>query len=138
MSVLLTEPGLEEIIAKNDLSPSDVMTKCAYAVRVRIAAQLVDWKMIAHYLGFAQVKIHTIHVDNENEDLRRVAFIEAWAEEHGDGATYLKLAEAFYEHGRVDLVDQLCKMIRRALRSGMQKGGSRIMKNPSTDKVRQV
>ena len=93
-------------------------SKCAYAVRVRIAAQLVDWKMIAHYLGYTQVKIHTIHANNENEEQRRTAFLEDWTDKDGDGATYLKLAKASYEHARPDLVELLCKVVRMGKRRG--------------------
>ena len=32
----------------------------------------------------------------------------------------IKLAEALFEHGRRDLVEHLCKMIRRVLRSDVQ------------------
>ena len=110
------ESYLKEIFSKHDLQSSDVKSKCAYSVRVRIATQLVDWKIIAHLLGFAQVTIHTIHVNNETEEQRRAAFLEDWAEKNGDEATYLRLAEAFYEHSRPDLVEQLCKMIRRSMK----------------------
>ena len=120
------ELSLKEIFSKHDLELSDVTSKCAQSVRARIAAQLIDWKLIAHYLGLTQVKIHAIHVDNENEEQRRVAFLEEWAEKNGDGATYLKLAEAFYERGRPDLIDQLCKMIKRAMKRPSLRGKSTV------------
>ena len=114
------ERGLEYILSKHELQLSDMKSRCSYSVRVRIAAQLVDWRMIGHYLNFTQVKIHTIQVDNESEEQRRLALLDAWVEMEGERATYLKLAEALYEHGRRDLVEQLCKMIKRALRSDVQ------------------
>jgi hypothetical protein len=82
-----------------------------------MAAQLVDWKLAGHHLGFSPLKLHTIQADNDSEDQRRVALLETWAEMEGEKATYLKLAEALFEHGRRDLVEHLCKMIRRVLRS---------------------
>ena len=85
-----------------------------------MAAQLVDWKLAGHYLGLTQLKLHTIQVDNDSEEQRRGALLETWAEMEGEKATYMKLAEALFEHGRRDLVEHLCKMIRRVLRCDVQ------------------
>ena len=85
-----------------------------------MVSQLVDWKLAGHYLGFPQLKLHTIQVENESEEQRRVALLETWAEVEGEKATYFKLAEALFEYGRRDLVEHLCKMIRRVLRSDAQ------------------
>ena len=82
-----------------------------------MAAQLVDSKLAGHYLGFSQLKLHTIQV---SEEQRRVALLEKWAEVEGEKVTYFKLAEALFEYGRRDLVEHLCKMIRRVLRSDAQ------------------
>lgn len=113
----IAEPSLEDVLSKHELRLGDMTSRCSYPVRVRIAAQLVDWKLIGHYLGFSQLKLHTIQVDNESEEQRRVSLLETWAEVEGEKATYLKLAKAFYEYGRRDLVEHLCRMIRRVLRS---------------------
>ena len=113
------DPTLEEILSKHELQPNEMSSRCSHSVRKRMAKQLVDWKMIGHYLRFTQVQIHAIHVENETGEERRMALLDAWAEKDGGGATYLKLAEALYAHGRRDLVEQLCKMINRALRSDM-------------------
>ena len=114
------EPSLEDVLSKHDLRVGDMMSRCSYPVRVRMAAQLVDWKLAGHFLGFTQLKLHTIQVDNDSEEQRRVALLETWAEMEGEKATYLKLAEALLEHGRRDLVEHLCKMIKRVLRSNVQ------------------
>lgn len=110
------EPTVDQLITKHDLKASEMKLKCAPSVRARIATELIDWKMIALHLGFTQAKIHAIHADHEDEEQRRAAFLEAWSHDRGERATYLELAEAFYHHGRWDLVDHLCKITRRALR----------------------
>ena len=116
----MAEPRLEEILLKHELRLVDMTSRCSYPVRVRMAAQLVDWKLAGHYLGLTQLKLHTIQVDNDSEEQRRGALLETWAEMQGEKATYLKLAEALFEHGRRDLVEHLCKMVRRVLRSDVQ------------------
>lgn len=70
------EPSLEDILSKYELRLGDVTSRCSYPVRVRVAAQLVDWKLIGHYLGFSQLKLHTIQVDNESEEQRRMSLLE--------------------------------------------------------------
>ena len=114
---------LDDIYSKHELRLNDMTSRCSYPVRVRMATLLVDWKLIGHYLGFSQLKLHTIQVDPdyESEEQRRLALLETWAEEEGKKATYLKLAEVLYEYGRRDLVEHLCKMIRRVLRSDVQR-----------------
>ena len=81
---------------------------------------MVDWKLAGYYLGFSQLKLHTNQVENESEEQRRVALLETWAEVEEEKATYFKLAEALFEYGRQDLVEHLCKMIRRVLCSNAQ------------------
>lgn len=116
------EPSLEDILSKHDLRLSDMTSRCLYPVRLRVAALLVDWKLIGHHLGFSQLKLHAIQVDPDydSEEQRRLALLEVWAEGEGKKATYLRLAEVLYRHGRRDLVEHLCKMIRRVLRSDIQ------------------
>ena len=57
-------------------------------------------------------KLDDIQVENHTEERRRVALLDAWDEKEGEGATYLKLAEAVHHRNRTDLVEKLCKKIR--------------------------
>ena len=105
--------SLEELLSRHGLKRKDLDGKYPAEMRVEIAQLLDDWKMIGYYLGFTPQKLNDIEVDNYREERRRVALLDAWEQREGEGATYLNLAEAFHHRGRVDLVEELCRMSRR-------------------------
>ena len=81
---------------------------CPREVRDRIALKLEDWKMVGRFLKLPAEKLTAIEVDNKTEEYRRVALLDDWEKREGNGATYLKLAEALHHRGRSDLVKLLC------------------------------
>ncbi len=42
----------------------------------------------------------------------RLGLLDAWREKHGERATYRELAKAFYDAGRLTLVDEVCNVVR--------------------------
>ena len=106
-------PSLDDLLSRHGLVRQDLENKYPAEMRLEIAQLLDDWKMIGYYLGFASQKVNDIKVDNDNEEQRRVALLDAWEQREGEGATYFKLAEVLHHRGRVDLVENLCRMIRR-------------------------
>ena len=104
---------LEDLLSRHELERKDLDRRYSAEMRLEIVQLLDDWKMIGYYLGFTSQKINDIKIDNDNEEQRRVAVLDAWEQREGEEATYLKLAEALHHRGRADLIEKLCGMIRR-------------------------
>ena len=104
---------LEDLLSRHGLERKDLDRRYPAEMRLEIAQLLDDWKMIGYYLGFNSWKLNDIKIDNDSEEQRRVAVLDAWEQREGEEATYLKLAEALRHRGRADLIEKLCGMIRR-------------------------
>lgn len=103
-------PSLEDILSRHGYERKDLDGRYPPEMRLEIAELLDDWKMIGYYFGFSQQKLNDIKLDNDNEEQRRLALLDAWEQREGEGATYLKLAEALHHRGRADQVEKLCKL----------------------------
>ena len=102
-------PSLDELLSRDGLEREDLERKCAARVRVKVAEHLGDWKMVGRYINIDPQKLDDIQVENHTEERRRVALLDAWDKREGEGATYLKLAEAFHHRKRIDLVEMLLR-----------------------------
>ena len=105
---------LDEVLSRYGLERKDLERKCPARVRLEIAEHLGDWKMVGRYLNIDPQKLDDIQVENHTEERRRVALLDAWDEREGEGATYLKLTEAFHHGGntRTGFVKKLCEKIK--------------------------
>lgn len=110
---MTTSPDFEEILSRHGLKKEDLALVCPRNIRNKVAVELVDWKMVGHYFGLSRAKLEAIHYDNQTEDQRKVALLDAWGEREGEGATYLKLAEVLHMRGRNDLTEMLCDELLR-------------------------
>ena len=81
---------------------------------LKIAAKLSDWEMAGHYLSIPSEKLKAIDRENYSEDQRKVAMLDTWHKREGGGASYWRLANALYQHGRRDLVESLCRAVSSA------------------------
>ena len=106
-------PSLEDLLSRHGLEKKDLHRRYPAEMRLEIAQLLDDWKMIGYYLGLTSQKLNDIKIDNDNEEQRRVAVLDAWEQKEGKEATFIKLAGALYHRGRADLIEKLCGMIRR-------------------------
>ena len=104
---------MEDLLSRHGLERKDLGRRYPAEMRLEIAQLLDDWKMIGYYIGFTSRKLNDIKIDNDNEEQRRVAVLDAWEQREGEEATYIKLAEALHHRGRADLIEKLCVMIRR-------------------------
>ena len=102
-------PSLEEILSQYALKATNLDRKCPREIRNEIAVKLNDWKMIGHFLDFSAEKLTSIGLENETQDLCKVALLDTWSKREGEGASYLKLAVALHRRQRRDLVEFLCK-----------------------------
>ena len=108
-----SESSLEDVLSRCGLEKKDLEQKCSDDVRLEIAETLgYDWEMVGRFLKFTGRQIKDIKADNSKEELRRVAMLEEWEEREGEGATYLKLAEALHRRKRTDLVEAICQSVK--------------------------
>ena len=124
-------PSLNDILSQYALKETDLRIKCPREVRNEIAIKLDDWKMIGYYLGFPKEKLTSIGRENETQDLCKVTLLDFWSKREGEGASYLKLADALYRRQRRDLVELLCKLL-IASRLGAKIGKYRQTTSSST------
>ena len=105
---MATALSLEEVLSQYGLKRKDLEAVCPRDVRNKVAVELIDWKMVGHCFDFSRAKLEAIDRENQTEDQRKVALLDAWGESEGKGATYFKLAEILHRRGRRDLVQMLC------------------------------
>lgn len=103
--------SLEDIVSRHGLRREDLECVCPQYVRISVAVKLVDWEMVGYCFSFPREKIAAIDRENDTEDQRKVALLNAWSEREGDRATFLRLAAVLHQRKRNDLVDLLCKAI---------------------------
>jgi hypothetical protein len=107
----MAELKLEDIVSQCGLTRERLHQECSREIILKIAAKLEDWKMVGYYLNMPTVKLKAIERENDTEDQRKVAMLDTWRKGEGTAASYWKLANALYQHGRRDLVEILCRAI---------------------------
>ena len=117
-------PTLKEILFRHGLEEKDLERECPRDIRRRIAAKIIDWKMVGYYLQFSPEKLAAIDRDNNTEDQRKVDLLDSWSKREGRGASFLKLADALHRRGRTDLVELLCEDVRSFLNPNQSGGHS--------------
>ena len=108
-------PSLDDILSRHGLQRECLDRECPRNVRMEIAGELSNWKMVGHCFKFPPVKIKDIERDNHSEEERKVALLDAWGQREGSEATYLKLADVLHRRNRRDLVEFLCRKIKATL-----------------------
>ena len=125
-------PSLNDILSQYALKETDLTIKCPREVRNEIAVKFIDWKMIGYSLGFPAEKLTSIGRENETQDLCKVALLDSWSKREGEGASYLKLADALYRRQRRDLVEFLCKLLIADKSATAEKGNCQQTTSSST------
>ena len=108
----MATPTLKDLISHHGLKEKDLWLVCPRRVRDKIALKLADWKTAGRFFDFPREKLAAIERDNDTEEQRRVALLDAWGEREGKGATCFKLAEVLHQRERGDLVGVLCDTIK--------------------------
>ena len=103
--------NLEDALSHHGVKKKDLERECSKEVRIRIATKLADWKKLGHYLKLSKEKLYAIDQENETEDQRKIALLDAWDEKERQGASMLVLAEALCRQQRQDLVGLLCDVV---------------------------
>ena len=107
--------SLEEILSQYGLSSTDLEKECPKRVRDEVALMLDNWEMAGHSLEFTLQKVRDISRENSNQELCRIALLDAWGKREGKKATYLKLASVLHHRQRCDLVEFLCTKFKSTL-----------------------
>ena len=122
MAVSLSEasPSLDEILSRHGLKEIDLDRECPRDIRNDIAVELgADWEMIGLYLEFSLDELGDIRQQHSSQEMCRVALLDVWSKRKGGGATFLKLAHAFYRRKRLDLVSTLCSKLKSTVTLGL-------------------
>ena len=105
-------PTLEDILSRHGLKEKDLERECPRDIRHRIAAKIIDWKMVGYFLEFPAEKLAAIDRENDTEDQRKVVLLDSWGKREGRKASFLKLATVLHRRERADLVELLCVNVR--------------------------
>ena len=92
-------------------------------------------KMAGHYLSIPSEKLTAIEREKDTEDQRKMALLDTWHKRKGRGASYWRLANALYQHGRQDLVEFLCRALSSVEQSSSQATKDSAYSSPITSKL---
>ena len=106
-----TAPNLKHILSRYPLNEEQLRKECSKEVRIEIAKEIIEWRLVGICLGIPNPRLTSIDRDYGSEDQKKVAMLDTWQEREGSNATYLNLADALHRHGRRDLVELICRMI---------------------------
>ena len=106
-------PTLNDILSYNNLTEENLKKGCPPEVTLKIAEELSEWNLLGRYLKIPKQDLTAINRQYDTEARRKVAMFDKWHEKGGSNATYLRLADALYQHGRKDLVELLCKIVKK-------------------------
>ena len=117
------------------LERKDLDIICPRKIRNRIADKIIDeWDLVGRELDVSDKKLKSIRDDRALTlpEKKAVAVLDAWAEEHGRGATCLKLAEALYRRIKTGVIEILCDEVTQMKRDTTMSGaGAAVPPQPS-------
>ena len=112
---------MDGVLKQFDLERKDLDFRCPRNIRDRIAGELVansGWYLVGRALNVSDKSLDAILSDNVNRptpELKAVAALDAWDEEHGEReATCLKLADALHAHNKRSTLEILCEEVRQS------------------------
>ena len=77
----------------------------------KIALSVTDWRSIAPFLGLEETDEEDIEAMYSTIKTKNIAMLRKWKHLHGSSATYRRLLGAFWDVGRIDLIDELLEMV---------------------------
>ena len=101
---------MDGVLPRN-LEREDLDIICQRKIRNRIADEIIgEWDLVGRELDVSDKKLKSIREDCALTlpERKAIALLDAWAEEHGNGATCLKLAEALYRRKKTRVIEVLC------------------------------
>ena len=81
---------------------------CLDSDLVEISQLIHDWREIAPFLGLTQAdEQNIIGYAPHSVPVQKITMLRTWGQRHGPAATYSRLANAFRQCGRQDLVERV-------------------------------
>ena len=118
---------MDGVLKERGLERKDLDIKCPRDIRDSIADEIiVDGYHVGRTLNVSDTRLNSIRRNTsftEPKD-KAVAYLDAWAEEHGSGATCLKLAEALEAHIKTSTLECLCEKVLKVKRESAASGPS--------------
>ena len=105
LSEILATHGLVENVLKRTVTKED---------KLKLAKRIQDWKVVGVTLGFVQEDLDLYDDAFETDELKKNNIIIQWTVKHRREATYLKLAQALFDGGLRDLLEDLCDILTEA------------------------
>ena len=126
------DSDLIEILSQYKLVGRALSRKCTEQTREHVFLRLRDWQTFAYFLGLSQETIVAIEREKSTESQRKIALYEKWICRNGSKATYKTLAEALYRHGRLDLIELMCKKLKVVQENAVVQ---KVVKHPTTNEI---
>ena len=104
--------SFEEILAIHRLSEGDLSQVCSKEHRNELTKRINDWKAVGDALGFAWEELDMIDGGFPNEEQKKTALLIQWSMRVGKEATYLNLAQLLFAGGLLELLQDLCVLLR--------------------------
>ena len=102
------------VLSHLGVEKSDLERKCSeFKGEIVKIFGSVDWKQLGHYLKLSKEKLEAIDQEKESDNQRKIALLDAWEEEEGQGASLSELANVLYHQQRPDLVELLCDIVKK-------------------------
>ena len=104
--------SFEEFLANHRLSKGDLSHVCSKEHRDELTKRINDWKAVGAALRFTQKELDMIDSGYENDDQKKTTLLIQWCMRVGKEATYLNLAKLLFTGGMLDLLHQLCVLLK--------------------------
>ena len=111
---MAAKPSLKDILAIHRLDERNLNQACSKEHRDELTRRIKDWKAVGTALAFAQEELEMIDSGFPNEEQKKTALLIQWNMRVGKEATYLKLAKLLFAGKQLDLLQQLCTIIKLA------------------------
>ena len=109
---------LDEILSRFGMSKDSLEHPCTREVANNIALKITGWRVMAPFLELSEVDEEDIMEGSRPGRERNLKMMKTWLHK-GQSATYLKLAKAFMQVKRRDLVEKLCEVIQKSKGSAL-------------------
>ena len=127
-----SQSRMDGVLPRN-LERKDLDIICPRKIRDKIAARVIDeCYLLGRELDVSDEKLKSIRRDiSLTPEEKAVAVLDAWAEEHGSGATCLKLEEALYRRKMTRVIEILCDEVTQLKRDATMSGtGATVSPKP--------
>ncbi len=102
---------LDDTLKYHELSREELDVPCSVDHCRELAMKIERWELLLPHIGLDECYRIAIKEDHSSSyEEQRITSLSKWKGLYGRTATYLKLAEGLKKIGRLDLIDELCKI----------------------------